>query len=129
MTMLRPAAEGPGVSACNSGRHGGEGREDGEGVRGGARLAGLLRDLAGSEPAYAPIAVEEMPCLFACKDFCTVPIRAPGKLGYVLGRFAPDAAAARAILDYPVHHPARAAGRVAYPHSPAGIKRAFLARV
>src|SRR3546814_13814622 len=70
-----------------------------------------------------------MPCLFACKDFCTVHIRAPGKLGYVLGRFAPDEAAARAILDYAVPHAASAAGRVAYADWTRGGKGHFLVRV
>lgn len=129
MTMLRPAADGPAVIACNTCRHSDDAREDDAGVRGGARLFALLRDLAESERAYAGIAVEEMPCLFACKDFCTVHIRAPGKVGYILGRFAPDEAAARAILDYAAHHAASAEGRVAYSNWPEGVKGHFIVRV
>lgn len=129
MTILRPAARGPAVIACNTCRHSGEAREGEDGMRGGARLAGHLRALAAREPAYAGIAVEEMACLFACKDFCTVHVRAPGKVGYVLGRFAPDEAAARAILDYAVHHAASAEGRVAYADWPEGVKGHFLVRV
>lgn len=127
--MLRPAADGPSVIVCNTCRHGEDAREDEEGVRGGVRLAGLLRGLARSEPAYARIAVEEMPCLFACKEYCAIHIRAPGKVGYVLGRFTPDEAAARAILDYAVHHAASAEGRVAYADWPEGVKGHFLVRV
>jgi len=129
MTMLRPAAEGPAVIACNTCRHSDDAREDDAGVRGGARLVALLRDLAESDRAYADIAVEEMPCLFACKDFCTVHIRAPGKVGYILGRFAPDEDAARAILDYAVRHAASSEGRVAYSDWPEGVKGHFLVRV
>lgn len=129
MTMLRPAADGPAVIACNTCRHSSDAREDDTGVRGGARLFALLRDLAASERGYDGIAVEEMPCLFACKDFCTVHIRAPGKVGYILGRFAPDEGAARAILDYAARHAESAEGRVAYADWPDGVKGHFLVRV
>lgn len=129
MTMLRPAADGPAVIACNTCRHSDDAREDTTGVRGGARLFALLRELAREDRAYDGIAVEEMPCLFACKDHCTVHIRAPGKVGYILGRFAPDAEAARAILDYAAHHAASAEGRVAYADWPDGVKGHFIVRV
>lgn len=129
MTILRPVADSPSVIACSTCRHSGEAREDAAGVRGGARLAGHLRDLAMRERAYAGIAVEEMPCLFACKDFCAVHIRAPGKIGYVLGRFTPDEAAARAILDYAARHAVSEDGCVAYADWPEGVKGHFLVRV
>lgn len=129
MTMLRPAADGPAVIACNTCRHSGDAREDATGVRGGARLFALLRELATNDRAYDGIAVEEMPCLFACKDHCTVHIRAPGKVGYILGRFAPDVDAARAILDYAARHAASAEGRVPYADWPDGVKGHFIVRV
>uniref|UniRef100_UPI00097E67E3 DUF1636 domain-containing protein n=1 Tax=Sphingopyxis sp. KK2 TaxID=1855727 RepID=UPI00097E67E3 len=115
--------------ACSTCRHSGDAREDVAGVRGGARLFALLRDLATNDRAYDGIAVEEMSCLFACKDHCTVHIRAPGKVGYILGRFAPDADAARAILDYAARHAASAEGRVAYADWPDGVKGHFIVRV
>lgn len=129
MTMLRPAASGPSVIVCNTCRHSGDAREDADGVRGGARLFALLRDLAQNDPAYAGLSVEEMPCLFACKDFCTIHIRAHDKVGYVLGRFTPDADAARAILDYALHYAASEEGRVAYADWPEGVKGHFIVRV
>ncbi|MFK4985269.1 DUF1636 family protein, partial [Klebsiella pneumoniae] len=61
------------------------------GLRGGARMVSALRQVQADDPRYAGIAVQEMPCLFACAEFCTVHLRAPGKVGYVLGRFTPDA--------------------------------------
>lgn len=112
--MLKRVADGPAVVACNTCRHSADAREDGEGARGGARLVAALRTVQASDPRYAGIAVQEMPCLFACTDFCTVHLRAPGKVGYVLGRFTPDEESARAILDYAVHHAASAHGRVPY---------------
>ncbi|MFA7588564.1 MAG: DUF1636 domain-containing protein [Novosphingobium sp.] len=129
MTILRPAASGPSVIVCNTCRHSSDAREDQDGVRGGARLFALLRDLAQTDPGYAGLSVEEMPCLFACKDFCTIHIRAPDKVGYVLGRFTPDADTARAILDYAAQHAASHEGRVAYADWPEGVKGHFIVRV
>jgi predicted metal-binding protein len=129
MTILTPVAEGPAVVACNTCRFSAEAREDGEGVRGGARLVSALRDAQRSDPLYAGIEVQEMSCLFACSDHCTVHIRAPGKIGYVLGRFAPEPDAARAILDYAVHHAASEEGRVPFRDWPQGVKGHFIVRV
>ena len=69
-----------------------------------------------------------MACLFACADHCTVHLRAPGKVGYVLGRFQGDEESARAILDYAVHYAASDHGRVAYSLWPEGIKGHFITR-
>ena len=69
-----------------------------------------------------------MPCLFACSRHCTVHIRAPGKIGYVLGDFTPDAPAAQAILAYAAHHAASAEGQVRYADWPEGVKGHFITR-
>ena len=126
--MLKPAEDGPAVVACNTCRLSAEARDDAQGVRGGARLVEALHAVKASDPAYAGVAVQEMPCLFACTEFCTVHLRAPGKVGYVLGRFAPDPQAARAILDYAVHYAASAMGQVPYRDWPAGVKGHFITR-
>lgn len=97
-------------------------------MRGGARLAAALRAVQASDPRYAGVAVQDMPCLFACQDFCTVHLRAPGKVSYVLGRFTPDEAAARAILDYAVHYAASDHGRVPFAQWPQGVKGHFITR-
>jgi predicted metal-binding protein len=129
MSILTPVADQPAVVACNTCRFSAEAREDGEGVRGGARLVAALRDVQASDARYAGVDVQEMPCLFACSDHCTVHIRAPGKVGYVLGRFTPDEDAARAILDYAVAHAASEEGRVPFREWPAGVKGHFIVRV
>ena len=126
--MLRRVDPGPAVVVCSTCRHSREARDDAEGVRGGARLAAALTRLKAAEPRYAGIAVQEMACLFACQDHCTVHLRAPGKIGYVLGRFQADADSARAILDYAVLHAASEHGRVAYALWPEGVKGHFIAR-
>lgn len=126
--MLTPVDPGPAIVACSTCRHDRLARTDGAGVTGGARLVEALEAVRASDPRYTGIAVQAMPCLFACTDHCTVHLRAPGKVGYVLGRFAPDADAARAILDYAVHYAGSAHGRVAYALWPEGVKGHFITR-
>lgn len=125
---LQAVAAGPSVVVCNTCRLAPDQREDGTGQRGGALLADALRTAQAADPAYAHIAVQEMPCLFACSRHCTVHIRAPGKIGYVLGDFAPDAAAAQAILAYAAHHAASVEGQVRYADWPEGVKGHFITR-
>ncbi|MCE7797638.1 DUF1636 domain-containing protein [Sphingobium sufflavum] len=126
--MLKPVATGPAVVACNTCRLSADAREDGEGVRGGARLAEALRTVKASDARYDGVAVQEMACLFACTDHCTIHLRAPGKVSYVLGRFAPDEEAARAILDYAVHYADSEQGRVPFKQWPQGVKGHFITR-
>lgn len=126
--MLKPVDNGPAVVACNTCRYTREAKDDEDGVRGGARLVEALRSVKESDGRYAGIAVQEMPCLFACAESCTIHLRAPGKVGYVLGRFTPDADAARAILDYAVHYAASDHGRVPFAQWPQGVKGHFITR-
>jgi predicted metal-binding protein len=126
--MLKPVEDGPAVVACNTCRFSREARDDGEGVRGGARLVEALHAVRASDSRYDGVAVQEMPCLFACSEFCTVHLRAPGKVGYVLGRFTPDEDAARAILDYAVHYAASEHGRVPFADWPQGVRGHFITR-
>lgn len=123
-----PVPDGPSVVACNTCRFTGDERDDGAGRRGGALLVEALRDAQAGDPAYAGIAVQEMPCLFACTEFCTIHLRAPGKVGYVLGRFTPDGEAARAILDYAALYAESEAGQVPFKQWPAGVKGHFITR-
>jgi len=126
--MLKPVANGPAVVACNTCRFSAESRDGDDGQRGGARLAEALHAIKVSDARYADVAVQEMACLFACKDYCTVHLRAPGKVSYVLGRFTPDEEAARAILDYAVHYAASEHGRVPFSQWPEGVKGHFITR-
>ena len=126
--MLRAVDAGAAVVVCSTCRLSPEQREDGEGRRGGALLAQALRAVQAGDSAYADVEVQEMPCLFACQRHCTVHLRAPGKVGYVLGDFTPDEGAARAILDYAVRHAASAEGVVRYADWPQGVKGHFIVR-
>lgn len=127
--MFRAVRSGPSIIACSTCRCSAEAREDGEGKSGGERLAGALRRLAAGDLRYGSVDVETMPCLFACDSFCTVFLRAPGKVGYVLGRFEPTPDAATAILEFALRYAASEHGRVAYKEWPEGVKGHFLVRV
>ncbi|GGB98938.1 hypothetical protein GCM10011494_16760 [Novosphingobium endophyticum] len=126
--MLRPVEAGPAVVVCATCRLAAERREDEGGRRGGALLAQAMRDVQAEQSALAGVAVQEMRCLFACKRHCAVHIRAPGRVGYVLGDFTPGEAAARAILEYAVSHAASAEGVVPYAQWPEGVKGHFITR-
>lgn len=116
--MLRPVELGAAVVVCSTCRVSAEVREDADGRRGGALLAEALRAVQADEPDLAGVAVQEMPCLFACQRHCAIHIRAPGKVGYVLGDFVPDREAAHAILTYAVRHAASEEGVVRYAEWP-----------
>lgn len=125
--MLVAVPDRTAVVVCNTCRFAADARDDATGVRGGARLVEALRTVQ-AEPGYEDVAVEEMPCLFACQAHCTVHLRAPGKVGYVLGRFAPNRDAARAILDYALRYAESDEGQVPYRDWPDGVKGHFLTR-
>ena len=122
--MLTKVEPGPAIVACNTCRP----SAGSAGNSGGAKLVAALRELKAADARYAGIAVQEMSCLFACNDFCAVHLRAPGKICYVLGRFTPDAEAARAILDYAVHYADSEHGNVPFQDWPEGVKGHFITR-
>jgi predicted metal-binding protein len=125
LSLLREADDGPAVVVCNTCRVSADERETPEGVRGGALLAAALREAA----AGGDVAVQEMSCLFNCSQHCSIHLRAPGKIGYVLGRFEPTAEAAQAIIDYAVAYAASDEGVVPYRQWPEGVKGHFIVRV
>jgi len=125
LSLLREADDGPAVVVCNTCRVSAEEREGANGVRGGALLAAALREISDG----SGVAIQEMPCLFNCAQHCSIHLRAPGKIGYVLGRFEPTAEAARAILDYAAAYAASDEGVVPYRQWPEGVKGHFIVRV
>jgi len=127
--MLRAAGCGPQVVVCTTCRVSADARPDAAGQPDGALLAGALRTVRAAQAEFADITIEDMPCLFACAQACTVHVRDAGKIGYVLGGFAPDEAAARAILTYAAAHAASAQGVVPYQDWPEGVKGRFIVRV
>ena len=127
--MLRAVVAGPQVVVCNTCRVPGGTRPGDNAQRAGALMAKALRHAQSADPALAGISIEEMPCLFACGRSCVVQIRAPGRIGYILGDFAPTAEAARAILTYARFHAESAEGQVHYGDWPEAVKGHFIARI
>lgn len=125
MSVLREADDGPAVVVCDTCRFSVDERDSPDGVRGGTLLAEALREAA----AGSGVAVQTMPCLFNCAQHCSVHLRAPDKIGYVLGRFEPTAEAARAIVDYAIAYAASEDGVVPYRQWPEGVKGHFVVRV
>lgn len=126
--MLRAVEPGAAVVVCSTCRVSAEMRENPDGQRGGALLAEALRKVQADDPDLAGVAVQEMPCLFACQRHCVVHVRAPGKVGYVLGDFVPSHEAARAILTYASRHAASEEGVVRHAEWPAGVRGHFIVR-
>lgn len=127
--MLTPVENVAAVVVCNTCRLAKDQPSDDGGRRGGQLLADLLRDVQKARPDYAAVAIQEMPCLFACGEHCTVHLRAPDKISYVLGRFAPTLEDATAILDYAAQYAASAEGVVPYRQWPEGVKGHFITRM
>lgn len=125
--MLVAVPDRAAVTACSTCRFTAAARDDDEGRRGGARLLEALRTVQ-AEGGHDDVAVREMPCLFACTEHCTVHLSAPGKVGYVMGRFTPDEDTARAILDYARAYADSDWGQVPYRDWPEGVKGHFITR-
>ncbi|MGF1454836.1 MAG: DUF1636 domain-containing protein [Alphaproteobacteria bacterium] len=124
--MLSPSSQEASIVVCETCRFSVERQADPLGRRGGALMADALRMAALARGGT--ILVESMPCLFACARFCTVHLRAPGKMTYVLGDFAPGREAADAILDFFEHYLDSEHGMVDYRLWPDGIKGHFITR-
>ena len=97
------------------GRHGGE----------------LFREHIEREFAARPVEglrIAPTRCLMACPRHCTVHLRAPGKITYVIGDFAPTADSARTVRDYAALYDASASGQVPYREWPEAIRGHFVSR-
>jgi predicted metal-binding protein len=119
--MLRKTEDRASIVACNTCRYSADARESANGQRGGAVLAELLRQEG--------VPVEEMPCLFSCSRHCSIHLRAPGKIGYVLGDFQPTEEAAAAIAAFFELYRQSEFGSVPYREWPDGVKGHFIVRV
>lgn len=122
---MRKVEEGASIVVCSTCRFSQEARENEEGKRGGALLMEELQAVA----PEADFSIQPMPCLFACSRFCTVHLRAPGKVGYVLGGFTPDREAAEAIAAFFEHYRNSEEGAVPFRDWPEGVKGHFIVRV
>lgn len=101
---------------------------EGEG-RAGAAFADALDDALVAEETLAGTRLTRMRCLMACRRACTVHLRAPGKMGYVLGELGPEPDLVQAMIAYLRHYRRSADGVVPYRHWPEMIKGKFVARI
>jgi predicted metal-binding protein len=92
--------------------------------RPGARLAALVEDAA----AGTGLVVRRTACLMGCEHGCNLAVQGPGKLAYVLGRFAPAREAAEAVVAWARLHADSATGQVPYRDWPQGVKGHFVSR-
>ena len=113
------------ITVCTTCKFGPGAAFDGEGRTGGEILAAAL-EAAARDDAIRIIRHE---CLWACRESCAVLIQAPGKTGYLAGRFEAGAAAAGAILDWARAYGGSIDGAVGYALWPEGIKGHFIARI
>ncbi|MDB6060130.1 MAG: hypothetical protein JWM78_233 [Verrucomicrobiaceae bacterium] len=78
--------------------------------------------------SHQDIRVTATRCLMSCTRHCTVHLRAPGKINYVIGDFEPTAECAATLLDYVGKYQQSETGQVPYSTWPQGIKGHFIAR-
>lgn len=100
---------------------------DARGRTGGELLAAALA--GGIAARGAAVTVAPHDCLWACREHCVVLVEGTGRTGYLAGRFAPDAGAAAAILDWCAAYAATADGQVPYEAWPKGMMGHFIARI
>lgn len=103
--------------------------EDLEGATAGRRFAQALRGLLDSDADLDGVRLTTTRCLMACGRACTVHLRAPGRMGYVIGDLSEDAAHLEALAAYLRGYLKSDTGTVPYREWPEGIKGRFIARI
>jgi predicted metal-binding protein len=101
---------------------------DHEGRTGGEILFAALAEQLHATPLI-DLRLASTRCLMACARHCSVHLRAPGKISYVIGDFTPDRESAETLLDYIGKYQQSATGQVPYSTWPEGIKGHFVARM
>lgn len=127
--MLRALPAAASLVVCSTCRFSQDAYADSDGRSAGSLFANALQVALAQHACRDRIEIQAVPCLFACSSYCTVFLRSSRRLGYLLGRFAPSAQHALALLDYVAHYLDSENGVVAYENWPDGVKGHFLARV
>ena len=127
--MLKQVRGGPSIVVCNSCRYSASDRLDRNGTSGGALFFEELKKRATKTDAGVAFTIEDMPCLFACSRSCTIHMREPGKIAYILGDFAPTEATAEAVIDFFAHYMKSEDGVVPYKDWHEGVKGHFIVRI
>lgn len=107
-------------------------REDGEDLEGataGRQFAEALRGLIASDADLDGVRLTTTRCLMACGRACTVHLRAPGRIGYVIGDMAAEAERLDALVSYLRGYLKSETGTVPFREWPQAIKGRFIARI
>lgn len=89
----------------------------------GEKLAALVEGAAKGR-----VKTRRVSCTMGCERACNVIVQAPGKIGYSLGKFAPVAEDAEAIVEYAEMHDQSETGQVPFRQWPQGVKGHFVSR-
>ncbi len=103
--------------------------EAGGDAHGGERLLAELRQQLRAARPEVPLALSSIHCLWACPRGCAVQLRAPERMGYVLGDLGPGAESARLLLAFTERYLARRDGVVLHPEWPDGLRGHFVCRI
>jgi len=98
----------------------------------GEQLHALLHEhleTRGEQQDRAPIRLQTVRCLWACKRSCNVHVRAAYKFGYVLGDFEPTRETAEALLEYAELYARSKDGSVPFRTWPDGVRGHFQCRI
>src|SRR5580658_6363692 len=117
------------LTICNSCRLSNSAREDAGGQTGGALFAAQVAAVLGQHACRERLELRQTDCFFACSEHCTAYVQSDGRVGYLLGRFAPTKKDAAAMLDYIAQYLDSADGAVPYALWPEDIKGHFIARI
>jgi predicted metal-binding protein len=93
----------------------------------GTRLLEIVKGRAAADDQQIDIVGQD--CLWACNRSCSIFVESANKTRYLMGDFAPDARAAKAILDWCSKVEASANGDVFFGDWHAGVKGKFIARL
>ena len=114
------------ITVCDTCRFAPEEKTGPDGRTGGEMLAEAVEQAAA---AVTGVDVRRVSCLMGCERHCNTAIAAPGKLTYVLGRFAPEEESAEAVVAYAALHRDSETGQVPFKQWPQGVKGHFVARI
>ena len=113
---------------CTTCRHSAAEPTGPDGVTGGERLARTMEALL-SEQGRRDVTVRRQACLWACTRHCNVWIVDSQRFSYLAGGFAPEPAAAEAILAWFDLHGESERGEVPFRAWPNGMRGHFITRL
>jgi predicted metal-binding protein len=100
---------------------------DARGLTRGQRLIEQLR--AAIAQTDAQLTLSTVPCLWVCDEGCSLHLRSPKRVGYVLRDLSANATTAHALVDYATLYAQTEHGAVPYKTWPEALKGHFLCRI